>query len=314
MKSNDFKIIFFGTSDFAKEILKFLVEDGQSVAAIVTRPDKESGRNLRPSFSPVKSFALEFCPNIPILQPDKVSNEDFEYVLKGFEPDLFVVAAFGEIIKKNILQVPPSGSINVHPSLLPKYRGPSPLQTALLNGDKETGVCIIDVAEKMDAGDIFAIKAFPIDPDDNFNSLQTKALAFTRPLLLEVVEAKKTGQCTPQKQDESQISFCRKISAHDEKINWENSLEDVHNQIRALSEKPGAWSYLELGNDVKRVKIYASEHINSEEASKDINRKKRIIISKNNYHLSLLILQLEGKKKLNSQDFLAGLKTEYKFF
>lgn len=314
MNFSTYKIVFLGTSEFAQVILKDLIEMGCNIVACVTRPDRPNGRNLKLAYSPVKDFLVNSNLSIPIHQPEKVSTIEFQEILTDLEPDLFVVAAFGEIIKNNILKIPKDGSINVHPSLLPKYRGPSPLQTALLNGDRETGVCIIDVAQKMDAGDIYACKKFSIDPDENFTNLQAKSLAHTKALLYKVIEQKISKTCKGKQQDEAYVTFCKKITVEDEKILWESNLFDIHNKIRALSEKPGAWCYIELGQEVKRVKIFHTTLLEEGDGNSVKNPKKQIFIQKDGYTLFINSLQIEGKKRLSSQEFLAGLKTHYKFF
>lgn len=313
MKSKEYRIVFLGTSDFAQVILKDLIEMGFNVVACVTRPDKPSGRHLKMSFSPVKQYCIEKQSHIPIYQPVKVSTPEYQEILKSLKPDLFVVAAFGEIIKPEILQIPKDGSINVHPSVLPKYRGPSPLQTALLHGDLETGVCIIDVAHKMDAGVIFACEKFAIDPNENFTSLQAKALSHSKKLLEIVIDKKITQDCVGQVQDESQVSFCKKISSEEEKIDWDQDLTHIHNKIRALSDKPGAWCYLDIGGEVKRVKIYASSLFQEAHTPFSINSKKHLLIHKEGLVLSINCLQIEGKKRITALEFLAGVKTFFKF-
>lgn len=313
MTPNNYRIVFFGTSEFAAIILRDILDLNLNVVACVTRPDRATGRNLKLSYSPVKQYCLEQSPHIPVYQPEKVSTEEFQGILTALKPDLFVVAAFGEIIKNNILQIPEDGSINVHPSLLPKYRGPSPLQAALLNGDEETGVCVIDVASKMDAGVIFASQKFPIDAVDNFTSLQAKALKITKSLVGEVINRKINKTCVGQAQDESKVTFCKKITVDDEKIDWSRNLVDIHNQIRALSEHPGAWSYIEIGSEVKRVKIYHSSLYKESEGGVVLHPKKHISISKDGYTLVINSLQVEGKKRLSSVEFLSGVKSFFKF-
>lgn len=307
------KIVFFGTSDFAEAILRDLHLSGERLIGIVTRPDKPYGRNLKLAASPVKQYHKDFLSNIPLFQPDKVSTQDFETILKALEPDLFVVAAFGEIIKVNVLNIPRLGSINVHPSLLPKYRGPSPIQTALLNGDQKTGVCIIEVGPKMDAGDIYACEEIEIDLNENFTSLQAKALRKTKDMLLEVVHQKATGSLKSIRQDETEVTFCKKITTADEKINWQDSLIEIHNKIRALSEKPGAWSYLQIGEEVKRVKIYDTEIFTSHVEKLTFNSRKEIVIHKDACFMKIKFLQVEGKKKMDASQFLAGIRSDYFF-
>ena len=311
MKSNDFKIVFFGTSDFAKVILSHLYDANLNVVAVVTRPDKPTGRNLKLQPSIVKQFSLIEKPSIPVLDPPKCSTPEFEKILKEYEPDLFIVAAYGEIIKPNILAIPKTGSINVHPSDLPKYRGASPLQSALFNGDEESAVCIIDVAEKMDAGEIFGRKPFKIEPAENFTALQQKALAISKPLLLEVIEQKRQGTAKGTPQNEELVSSCKKIHPEDQKINWNDSLKKIHNQIRALSDKPGAWCHIQIGDDVKRVKIFETLLLDLDDQK---HSPKEVAVSKDSHKLVIKALQIEGKKRLSDQEFLAGARGVYKFF
>lgn len=313
MKFNSPRIVFFGTSDFAQAILKDLIEDGFNVVGVVTRPDKPTGRSLKISYSFVKQLVLDLNLSAPLFQPAKVSTTEFENELRDLNPDLFVVAAFGEIIKPHILAIPPLGSINVHPSLLPKYRGPSPLQAALWNGDKETGVCIIDVAEKMDAGVIFSKKTFTIEPQDNFTSLQAKALKETRSLLSSVIKDKSLQLATGEPQDESSVTFCHKIKAEDEKINWGHALFQIHNQIRALSDKPGAWTYLKIGEQTRRVKIYSSRLFWSQNCPHAADAKGVMLVHKDGQVLQIEELQPEGKARMKAAQFLMGLKAPWSF-
>lgn len=313
MKSSDYRIVFLGTSEFAQVILKDIVDLNFNIVACVTRPDRPTGRNLKLTPSPVKQYCQQFLSQVPLYQPEKVSTEEFQKTLEALKPDLFVVAAFGEIIKNNILQIPKDGSINVHPSLLPKYRGPSPLQSALLNGEDETGVCIIDVACKMDAGVIFACEKFKIDPNENFTALQAKALHVTKPLINHIINKKIEKTCMGINQDESKVTFCKKINIEDEKVDWTVNLLEVHNKIRALSEKPGAWCYIDIGQEVKRVKIFDTTIFKESELSAQLNHKKHIFISKDGYILKINSIQIEGKKRLTDQEFLSGIREPYKF-
>jgi methionyl-tRNA formyltransferase len=314
MKSKDFRIVFFGTSDFAQAILHDLCEEGYDVIAVVTRPDKPTGRNLKLSPSQVKSYIEKNRSHISIYTPEKASTVEFEQILNSLKPDLFVIAAYGEIIKPNILNLPRCGSINIHPSLLPKYRGPSPLQAALLNGDTKTGVCIIDVAQKMDAGVIYAQKEFEIDLNENFTMIQGKALLYTKDLLISVIQDKQKGIAKGLVQDESLVTFCKKITVEHEKIDWEEPLLSIHNKIRALSEKPGAWCYIQLGQESKRVKIYSSRYILLSQDEEAPNPKKSIYVKKGQEIIQIMNLQIEGKKRLSAIEFLSGLRDAYKFF
>src|SRR5690242_8790378 len=157
-------IIFFGTSSFAAHVLEQLISQGYPVRAIVTRPDRVQGRKLQIVFPPVKEAALRLCPQIPLFQPEKASTAEFAQTLSSFNAQLFVVVAYGEIIKKTILEIPTQGCINIHASLLPQFRGAAPMQRSLMAGVKETGITIIEMSPQMDAGDILALEAIPVPP------------------------------------------------------------------------------------------------------------------------------------------------------
>lgn len=308
------RIVFFGTSDFAASILKDIVGSPYELVAVVTRPDKPQGRSQKMSFSKVKECIQEMRLKIPVYQPGKVSTVEFQKVLEDLKPDLFVVAAFGEIIKPHILAIPRLGSINVHPSLLPKYRGPSPIQAALFAGDDQTAVCIIEVVEKMDAGPIYAKKMIEIDPSDNFTTLQEKCLFYTKELLLKVVEGKILNQLQPEFQDEALVTFCKKITPEMEKIDWSQSLLENHHKIRALSQKPGAWSFIKINDEVKRVKIFKTKFYSKIPENWEQAQKKRIFIIQDAACLEVLNLQLEGKKILDAAQFLSGIREKFTFF
>lgn len=312
--SKNCRIVFFGTSDFASAILKDIIELPFELVAVITRPDKPQGRSLKMAYSKVKEFTEENGVKVPVFQPAKVSTDEFQKVLEGLNPDLFVVAAFGEIIKPNILGIPKLGSINVHPSLLPKYRGPSPIQAALLSGDVETAVCIIEVVEKMDAGPIYAKKIIEIDPQDNFTSLQEKCLQTTKNLLLQVIKQKILNNLTPEFQNEAAVTFCKKITQESEKIDWSMSLVENHNKIRALSLKPGAWSFIKLNDEVKRVKIFKTKFYSHVPENFEQLQKKKIFVVNASGYLEILSLQLEGKKILDASQFLSGIREKFTFF
>jgi methionyl-tRNA formyltransferase len=181
------KIVFFGTSSFAAKVLSNLIERGYQIVAVVTRPDRSKGRNLHASPPPVKEIASTFSSNIPIFQPEKASAPEFASLLKPLEADLFVVVAYGEIIKKNLLEMPTFGCINIHASLLPKFRGAAPIQRSLIAGEKETGITIIEMSPQMDAGDILAIEAIPISEEMTFGELEANLCDLSVKLLLNVI-------------------------------------------------------------------------------------------------------------------------------
>ncbi|WP_316359150.1 methionyl-tRNA formyltransferase [Candidatus Neptunichlamydia sp. REUL1] len=299
------KIVYFGTPPIAAEVLEFLVENGVEVLAIVTKGDKPRGRSGKPVFSAVKEFALEKFPNIPLYQPDKASTPAFEEKLSLFGADLFVVFAYGEIIKQNLLDLPRYGCINLHPSLLPKYRGPAPIRFALLDGAKETGVSVIEMTLKMDAGDLLAQEKVSIPSGMDCEQLESVLIPLGAETLLKVIKnyAYHNEHKTPQ--DSTLATYVQKIDATMAEIDWSQSAETIHNQIRAFSPKPGAWCSVVVNGKLKRLKLFrATPTIEVPQYQKD-----QWVVSCGVGNLSLLDLQLEGKKRLTISEFTRGFQS-----
>lgn len=304
------KIIFFGTSQFAADILAHLIKNHRNIVAVVTRPDRPKGRSLRLEPTPVKRLANEISPTIPLLQPSKVSTPEFAQTLSELHPDLFIVAAFGEIIKQNILNIPPLGCINVHPSLLPKFRGAAPIQRALMEGVQETGVTIIEVAAQMDAGDIFNMKRLFVPENMTFGELEKELCELSCTALLEVIDAIEKGIAKKTPQDHSLATFASKLTATEERIDWSLPAKEIHNLVRALSPFPGAWCEIRIGEESKRLKIKRSLVIkNLSDQPKTILAfgKEGWIIACGEQALQLLEVQLEGKKTMKVEDFIKGI-------
>ena len=299
------RIIYFGTPFFAAEVLKFLIENGIEVLAIVTKPDRPRGRSGKPAFSAVKELTTKSYPDIPLYQPDKASTLAFEEELRRFGADLFVVVAYGEIMKEKLLELPKEGCINLHASLLPKYRGAAPIQFALLDGAKETGVTVIEMVLKMDAGDILAQEKMPIPKKMNWAELQEKLSILGSETLLRVIQkfSYYDSQKTPQ--DPNKATYIQKIDSSMAEIDWDKDAEIIHNQIRAFSPCPGAWTQVEIKGQIKRLKIFQSEVVNQQGVSGStlsFSKSKWIVACKQGA-LSLLEVQLEGKKRLPIADF-----------
>jgi methionyl-tRNA formyltransferase len=299
------KIIYFGTPPIAAEVLDFLSGNGVEVLAIVTKGDKPRGRSGKPVFSAVKELALEKFPNIPLYQPDKASTAAFEEELRLFGADLFVVFAYGEIIKQNILDLPRYGCINLHPSLLPKYRGPAPIRFALLDGAKETGVSVIEMALKMDAGDLLAQEKVSIPLDMDCEQLERELIPLGAETLLKVIKNYSYHDEHKTPQDPTLATYVQKIDATMAEINWSQSAETIHNQIRAFSPKPGAWCTAIVNGKPKRLKVFCA--VPTAEAAQ--YQKDQWVVSCGDGNLSLLDLQLEGKKRLSIPEFIRGFQT-----
>lgn len=308
------KIVFMGTPDFAVPILNRLIEDGYEICAVVTQPDRPKGRKKQLTPPPVKVAAE--ARGIPVLQPERIrQKEEMEKVLK-MNPDLIVTAAFGQILPKEILQAPKFGCVNVHASLLPELRGGAPIHYAILEGKKKTGVTIMYMAEKLDAGDILTQVEVPIDERDTVGTLHdklseagAKLLAETLPLLLE-------NKIAPIPQEEEKATFAWNIKREQEKIDWTKTGEDVYNHIRGLNPWPVAYSVL----NGKTMKIWWGEKVPSPKHEKpgtilSVEHDGLVVATGNETAIKITELQPSGKKKMSGEQFLRGtqIKTGMKF-
>jgi methionyl-tRNA formyltransferase len=304
------KVVFFGTSSFAARTLKYLIDHKIDVCAIVTRPDRPKGRSLHLALPPVKETALSIAPHIPIHQPEKASTPEFEAILRSYQADLFVVVAYGEIIKQHILDLPKLDCINIHASLLPKYRGAAPIQRALMDGVSETGMTIIQMTSKMDAGDILAIQSLPVPDEMTFGELEPALCQLGCELVRRVIHDYEVGSVTRIPQDPAQATLAAKLMPQDEEIDWKRSASAVHNQIRALSPFPSAWFKIKLGEEEKRVKIKKSLVAPADNAHPgQVLRldKDGWVVACGHGALQLLEVQMEGKKVMSAVDFIKGL-------
>ena len=310
------KIVFMGTPDFASEILRVLIRSGEEIAAVVTQPDKPVGRKAILMPTPVKALAEE--AGIPVLQPRRVREEEAIEALRQIAPDLIVVAAFGQIIPKEILEMPPLGCVNVHASLLPKYRGAAPIQWALLDGESKTGITLMQMDEGLDTGDILAIQEVPITGDDTGGTLFDKMAAAGAQLLAENLEALKNRSLTQQRQpEESPTPYARMIQKEDGRIDWTNDAVWIERQIRAMSPWPSAFTTLN-GKNCKILESHVgtagetkpAEHdtIPAEDAPGHVIAAdaEGIHVRTGEGILCITTLQLEGKKALPAADFLRG--------
>lgn len=310
-------MIFFGTSDFAAELLKHTVEQGFSWDLIVTRPDRLQGRKLQLTPPPVKQMHSALNLTTGLMQPEKVSTEEFAQILRSYQPDLFVVVAFGEILRQHILDIPAQGAINIHTSLLPHYRGAAPMQRCLMEGARITGVTIQEMSLQMDAGDILDSKSFNVPLDWNLAQLKEKMLEMTKPLLLDVIKNIEYKRANKTKQDDHQVSFAPKIRTEETKIDWLASKENIHNKIRSLSPEPGAWAYYEVAGSQKRIKLiktfpYTAEKLYEVGKVIFIPDVKKVVIQTSNGLLELSEVIPEGKKKMTAIEFLRGCKSGVK--
>lgn len=299
------RVIFMGTPDFATGTLEEIVLAGHEVVGVVTQPDKPKGRgkNLMPT--PVKEVAMKY--NLPVYQPKKVREPEFVEVLRGLKPDVMVVAAFGQIISKEILEMPKYGCINVHASLLPAYRGAAPIQWAVINGDKESGVTIMQMDEGIDTGDMIEKVVVPIAEDETGGSLFDKLSQAGAKLCVKVLQDLEDGKAVREKQpEESTTPYARMINKKMGAIDWEKPAKEIEQLIRGLNPWPSAYTRLQG----KTLKIWKAEVLleHSQEAPGQITEvtKDSIVVQTGQGRLKILELQLEGKKRMDAASFLRG--------
>jgi methionyl-tRNA formyltransferase len=301
------KIIFMGTPTFAIPGLNEIHRRGIEIAAVVTRPDRPAGRGKALTMPPVKERGLEL--GLDLWQPSSLKAPNFIDRIKELQPDLFVISAYGKFIPDELLSLARYRGINLHPSLLPRYRGAAPIQWALINGDSRTGVTIIEVAEKMDAGAIYSQKSVDIFPDDNAGTLFTKLAEEGGRLLADAVEQIAEGKGDPQPQDESKVTLAPRLSKEEGRINWQMSATDINNRIRGFYPWPGAFTTLSTPKGARSLKIIQARVFPGGggrpgevlEADGDV-----LIVSTGDGTLRLLEVQLEGKRPLAAEDFLRG--------
>ncbi len=304
-------IVFMGTPDFAVPCLKALLDSGENVQAVFTQPDKPKGRGYKLTPPPVKELALQY--KIPIYQLVSLKKgEDAENainVLHQLKPDLIIVVAYGKILPKEILDIP-EYCINVHASLLPKYRGAGPIQWSVINGEKETGVTTMLMAEGLDTGDMLLSESTPIGENETYSELHDRLSEMGSRVLLKTIEAVKNNTLSPIKQDDSLSNYAPMISKEMCIIDFNNSAKSIHNKICGLSSFPGAVTEL----NGKKLKIFRS--VLSDE--KYANSKPGMIVNADNFTIAcgdgkcitLSEIQFEGKKRMTTQDFLRGFKLE----
>lgn len=307
------RIIFFGTSAFSAAILESIIQMGHTVLGVVTRPDRARGRDLKLMPSPVKAFVQKTFPNIPVFQPEKASTDSFCEELKALSPELFLVVAYGEIIKQNLLSVPLKACVNIHTSLLPEYRGAAPIQRCIMDGKAFSGVTFMEMALKMDAGDILKQEVVPVPLEMTGIQLEQSLLAKAKEALPELLSNFDFYYANKRPQDETKVTFAAKISPDDSVIDWEKDGEKIYNQIRALSPSPGVFIRLQFGEEVKRLKVLSGKFhpdIVEKTGQLFVDRSSMKISCKNGF-LEPLIVQLEGKKAMRTEEFLRGVSKHF---
>ncbi len=300
-----FKIVFMGTPEFAVPSLKLLIESSDEVCAVVTQPDKPKGRGMVLTPSPVKVLAS--AHNIPVFQPERL-NSDFAAKLKEIAPDVIVVVAYGKILPMSVLDIPKYGCINVHASLLPKYRGAAPINWAIINNEKETGITTMLMDEGMDTGRMFLKEAIKISQDDTAGTLHDKLKEVGANLLIKTLDAVRHGAITPIEQDNSLATYAPMIKKDDCHIDWNKDAVSIRNLVRGLNPLPSAYTYI----GERLLKIYKGDvklgDIN-EKAGTIINvSPEGIEVTAGNNIFVITELKPENKNKMTAKEFLRGYR------
>lgn len=299
------RILFMGTPDFAVASLRRLVEDGHEICGVLTQPDKPKNRGHKLAPTPVKEYAL--TKKLAVYQPAALRNSESLELVRSLKPELIVVAAYGKLLPEDILNVPPLGSINVHSSLLPKYRGAAPIHWAMLNGEEETGVTIMHMVSELDAGDIIMQEKTSIDKDETVETLYSRLAQMGGDLLLKAVSALESGTAPRIPQDPEQVSYAPMLSRSLSPIDWGKSAWTIHNQIRALIPWPAASTDLLPG---QTIKVFASQM--GGETSKapgsilEAGKSGIAVACGDGKVLYLTEIQAPGSRRMPAADYLRG--------
>lgn len=302
------KIVFMGTPDYAAEALRALIRAGHEITAVVTQPDKPKGRSGEPVPSPVKVCASEH--GIPVLQPKRIRTPEATEELRKYPADVYVVAAFGQILTQEILDMPPYGCLNIHASLLPKYRGASPIQHVIIEGEEKTGITVMQMDAGIDTGDMLYKKEIPIEAEENYETLHDKLTVLGGEAIVEAIELLEQGKLVPEKQEDSDSCYAPKIAKEMGRIEFSKSAAEIDRLIRGMTPWPSAYT----GYQGKQLKIWKAVPLetydNKGRSGGEILEvsKNSVIVAAGKGAVEVLELQLEGKKRMTTHDFLLGVK------
>lgn len=304
------RIVYMGTPDFAVEPLEAIIKAGYEVAAVVTQPDKQKGRGKEVKMTPVKVCALRH--GIPVFQPVKIKEPEAVAELEKYQADLFVVAAFGQLLSEEILNMPEYGCINIHASLLPAYRGAAPIQWAVLNGEKESGVTIMQMDKGLDTGDMLLKRSVELSPKETGDSLHDKLMHLGAELIVEALSKLEKGELVPEKQKDELSSYAKKLTKAMGQIDWSKDAVSLERWIRGLNSWPSAYTF--FGG--KTLKIWEAQ-VTEENGAQKAEPGQVVSVSKEGFTvacgqgaLQILSLQLEGKKRVLTREFLLGYQVE----
>ncbi len=300
------KVVFWGTPDFAVESLKALLKSKHQVLAVVTQPDKPKGRGKRLTPPPVKVLAQEY--NIPVFQPEKVKNNKELYEkLKSLNPDIFVVVAYGKILPEEIINLPKFKTINVHASLLPEFRGAAPIHRAILEGKEKTGVCIMEITQELDAGDIYECKEIEILDEDDIISLHDKLAKEGAQLLLQALDKIEKGQINKKPQEHEKATYAKPIKKEEGKIDWSKSAREIFNQVRAFKVWPKAFTTFR-DKEIKILDAKVSDETSTGNNGEivDIIKGEGFVVQTGKGRLLIKKLQFPNSKPISADEAIRG--------
>jgi len=310
-------IVFFGTPRFAVPTLQHLLDSSHTVAGVVTQPDRPRGRGQKVTFAPVKTLALEH--HVPVIQPDRLKPPQVSEALRAWNADIGVVAAYGRIIPEHLLTIPRLGMINVHASLLPKYRGAAPVHRAVMNGDAKTGVTIMRLAKELDAGPMFAKVTRPIGPDETSDVVEDALAGLGAELLIDVLDQLAAGTAHEESQDDSQATYAPRLTKEEGLIDWSQSAQAIHNRVRGLHPWPHAYTYLNGARlIIRRTRVQLAGRTVPELTGRkappyegggtvvNVDADALFVTAGNGEELAVLEIQPEGRRPMSVREFAAG--------
>ena len=295
------KIIFLGSADFSVPTLAKLIEAGHEIACIYSQPPRRSGRGKKVNLTPVHEMALKF--GIPVRTPENFNLEIDKSLFFDINADLAVVVAYGLILPSEIIEAPKNGSLNIHASILPKWRGAAPIHRSIMSGDSETGVCIMKMDAGLDTGPVVSTEIMPIEPDDTTSSLSNRLADLGANLLIESI--RRLDRLVPEPQSTAEISYAKKIDKKEAKIDWSLYFQKIELQIRGLSQFPGAWAYYN-GERIKFLNVRKNSSTGNDKVVPGTVIGKPLIIACNGGALEIVSLQRPGKSVQTAEDFLRG--------
>jgi len=295
-----------GTPEFAAAALNALIDNGENIVGVVSQPDKPKGRGMTLTPTPVKEAALSH--DIEVFQPEKIKNGELDEFLKKTDPELIIVVAYGKILPESVLNYPKYGAVNAHASLLPKYRGAAPIQRAVIDGEKETGVTAMYMEKGLDTGNIIISKRIPIEDDDTAASLHDKLAALSGEVLIETIERFKKGDFSSTKQDDSKATYAKMLEKSEGEIDWSKSVDEVYNLIRGMDSWPMAYTYL----NGKRFVPYSCKKTDGVGQAGEIIgiSKESLVVACGLGAIEIGEVKFDGKKKMTVRDYLVGHKIE----